>query len=280
MEFDFSALLLALTLITGLVWLVDALLLRKRRTLRAASENRPQRLPVLVDYSRSLFPVILAVLVFRSFIAEPFRIPSGSMMPTLKVGDFILVNKFAYGLRWPAFNTKFLNTSEPQRGDVIVFRYPRNPREDYIKRVIGLPGDMVRIQGENVYINGKLIPTRLVGPYQGGYGRESQWLEANNAVLYRESMGRHRNDIVEMPGVVNPSMLSLPGCHFTTSHQGECKVPAHSYFVMGDNRDNSEDSRFWGFVPEKNLVGKAFLIWFSWRGPYWVDFKRIGMLIH
>lgn len=276
----FSLVLLLLTALSGLVWLLDVLVLRKRRKARATAAGQPAHEPWAVDYSRSLFPVLAAVLVFRAFIAEPFRIPSGSMMPTLKVGDFILVNKFSYGLRLPVFHTKILNTGEPQRGDVIVFRYPLNPSEDYIKRVIGLPGDTIRIEGENVYINGKLVPTTLVGPYQGGYGRESRLLEANGGVVYRQKLGDHENDLVEMPLIAQPGTLQTPTCHFQNTHEGTCTVPPHSYFVMGDNRDNSEDSRFWGFVPERNLVGKAFVIWFSWRGPYGVDLKRIGTLIH
>ncbi len=275
----FSLVLLLVTGLSGLIWLADLLFWRKRRKAAAAA-GAPAREPWPVDYSRSLFPVLFAVLIFRSFIAEPFRIPSGSMMPTLKVGDFILVNKFAYGLRLPVFHTKILSTGEPKAGDVVVFRYPRNPSEDYIKRVIGVPGDTIHIDGENVYINGKLIPTKLIGPYAGGYGRESRLLEANNAMVYRERLGGQSNEIVEMPQISLPGTIDLPGCHFTDTHHGTCTVPPHSYFVMGDNRDNSEDSRFWGFVPEKNLVGQAFVIWFSWRGPHGIDFHRIGTLIH
>ena len=276
----FSLILLLLTVLSGLVWLFDVAFLRKRRKTRAGVEGLPAREPWTVDYSRSLFPVLAAVLLFRSFIAEPFRIPSGSMMPTLRVGDFILVNKFAYGLRLPVFHTKIVSTGEPRRGDVVVFRYPLNPSEDYIKRVIGLPGDTIQIRGERIYINGKLVPTQLVGPYQGGYGRESRLLEANGAMVYREELGAHTNDIAEMPQVYESGTYQTPTCHFANTHEGTCKVPPHSYFVMGDNRDNSADSRFWGFVPQRNLVGKAFMIWFSWRGPHGVDFKRIGTMIH
>ncbi len=276
----FSLVLLLLTLLSGLIWLLEVAILRKRRAARAQARGLPMGEPWPVDYSRSLFPVLLAVLVFRSFIAEPFRIPSGSMMPTLKVGDFILVNKFAYGLRLPVFHTRILATGEPRRGDVIVFRYPLDPGENYIKRVVGLPGDTVRIDGEQVTINGKPVPTTLVGPYQGGYGRESRLLEANGALVYRERLGGRSNDIAVMPQVRIAGTLQTPACHFRNTHHGTCVVPPHSYFVMGDNRDNSEDSRFWGFVPERNLVGKAFAIWFSWRGPHGIDFHRIGTLVH
>ena len=268
MEFDFAAVLLALTVFTGVVWAVDALFFRKARVARAAAAGEKPHEPTLVDYSRSLFPVILAVLIFRSFIAEPFRIPSGSMMPTLRVGDFILVNKFAYGLRLPAFNTKILDTGEPRRGDVVVFRFPLDPKQDYIKRVIGLPGDTVTVRNEQVFINGKPIATTLVGPYDDGSGKESTLVEANAGQLYRENLGRVQNDVIEMPDL-------------SRAPQGSWKVPPHCYFAMGDNRDNSYDSRFWGCVPEQNLVGRAFLIWFSWRGESrGIDFKRIGTIIH
>ena len=274
----FSLILLLLTVLSGLVWLFDIAFLRRRRRAAAGVPAAPDPWPV--DYSRSLFPVLFAVLIFRSFIAEPFRIPSGSMMPTLKVGDFILVDKFAYGLRLPVFHTKIFSTGEPRRGDVIVFRYPLNPSENYIKRVVGLPGDTVRIDGEQVYINGKRVPATLVGPYQGGYGRESRLLEANGAMVYREQLGSRPNDIAVMPQINMAGTLQTPDCHFRDTHHGTCVVPPHSYFVMGDNRDNSEDSRFWGFVPQHNLVGKAFVIWFSWRGPHGIDFHRIGTVIH
>ena len=274
----FSLILLLLTVLSGLVWLFDIAFLRRRRRAAAGVPAAPDPWPV--DYSRSLFPVLFAVLIFRSFIAEPFRIPSGSMMPTLKVGDFILVDKFAYGLRLPVFHTKIFSTGEPRRGDVIVFRYPLNPGENYIKRVVGLPGDTVRIDGEQVYINGKRVPATLVGPYQGGYGRESRLLEANGAMVYREQLGPRPNDIAVMPQINMAGTLQTPDCHFQDTHHGTCVVPPHSYFVMGDNRDNSEDSRFWGFVPQHNLVGKAFVIWFSWRGPHGIDFHRIGTVIH
>ncbi|MBW8074808.1 MULTISPECIES: signal peptidase I [Metallibacterium] len=274
----FSLILLLLTVLSGLVRLFDIAFLRRRRRAAAGVPAAPEPWPV--DYSRSLFPVLFAVLIFRSFIAEPFRIPSGSMMPTLKVGDFILVDKFAYGLRLPVFHTKILSTGEPRRGDVIVFRYPLNPGENYIKRVVGLPGDIVRIDGEQVYINGKRVPATLVGPYQGGYGRESRLLEANGAMVYREQLGSRPNDIAVMPQINMAGTLQTPDCHFQDTHHGTCVVPPHSYFVMGDNRDNSEDSRFWGFVPQHNLVGKAFVIWFSWRGPHGIDFHRIGTVIH
>ena len=274
----FSLILLLLTVLSGVVWLFDIAFLRRRR--RAAAAGGPAPDPWPVDYSRSLFPVLFAVLIFRSFIAEPFRIPSGSMMPTLKVGDFILVDKFAYGLRLPVFHTKILSTGEPHRGDVVVFRPPWAPGQEWIKRVVGLPGDTVRIDGEQVYINGKRVPAALVGPYQGGYGRESRLLEANGAMVYREQLGPRPNDIAVMPQISMAGTLQTPACHFRDTHHGTCVVPPHSYFVMGDNRDNSEDSRFHGVVPERNLAGRAFVIWFSWRGPHGIDFHRIGTVIH
>ena len=182
MDFDFALLLVILTGVTGVLWLADRLLLAPGRKKRAAAlENMTSlpaaerktradealREPIVTEYARSFFPVLLLILVFRSFLAEPFKIPSGSMMPTLLVGDFILVNKFAYGLRLPVLNTKILNVGEPKRGDVFVFRYPENPKEDYIKRVIGLPGDEITYRNKTLFINGKEIPESYLGPYTG-----------------------------------------------------------------------------------------------------------------
>lgn len=266
MDFDFAALLLALTALTGVVWAIDRMLFYRRRLERAVARGETPHEPVLVDYARSFFPVILAVLVFRSFIAEPFRIPSGSMMPTLLVGDFILVNKFAYGLRLPAFNTKVIATGEPHRGDVIVFRYPPDPVQDYIKRVVGLPGDEVTVSADKVFINGKPIIQDPVGPY-AGEDAEGQMLERVGAVVRVEHLDGVDHRIIAIPGLGE-------------SRDGTWRVPQNCYFAMGDNRDNSADSRFWGCVPEQNLVGKAFLIWFSWKGMnHGVDFGRIGTVV-
>ena len=271
MEFDFAATLLILTVVLGVVWLFDRLFLYRKRREAAEAAGGEHVDPWPVDWAKSLFPVVLLVLVLRSFIAEPFRIPSGSMMPTLRVGDFILVNKFDYGLRLPAFNTKVVNIGDPQRGDVVVFRPPWAPGENWIKRVVGLPGDHVVVQGEKVWINGKRVDATPIAPYKGrSDDPEDRYVMDNGGVLLNEQLGKVNHRIIEMPDInrappvpssINPQV-----------------VPSHCYFVMGDNRDNSEDSRYHGCVPEKDLVGKAFLVWFSW--DHGVAFKRIGTLIH
>ena len=274
MDFDFALLLVVLTFVTGIVWLIDRLFFQAGRKARAdalaatggSEAERHQRMieaarePAIVEYARSFFPVILIVLLFRSFLAEPFKIPSGSMMPTLLVGDFILVNKFAYGLRLPVLNTKIFEVGAPQRGDVFVFRYPRNPKVDYIKRVIGLPGDEITYRNKTLYVNGKEIPQTYVGPYvgSGDEGRKMAGAEIRHEAL---------------PGAEH-DMLTWP---MHAGAEGTFRVPAGHYFAMGDNRDNSEDSRYWGFVPEANLVGKAFVIWMNWDSG--IDFKRIGTLV-
>jgi signal peptidase I len=267
MEFDFAALLLGLTVLFGLVWAFDRLFLYRGRKRRAEARGEEVRDPWPTDWARSLFPVVLAVLVLRSFVAEPFRIPSGSMMPTLDVGDFILVNKFTYGLRLPAFNNKIVDIGEPERGDVIVFRPPWQPGQNWIKRVVGLPGDQVVVRGENVWINGKLVPAEDLGPYQGGSGPEDAKIMQYDGIVRRERLGDIEHRIIEMP-MINQAP-DVPNA------DNPVTVPANCYFVMGDNRDNSEDSRYEGCVPEKSLVGKAFLIWFSLS-----SFKRIGTVIH
>jgi signal peptidase I len=203
------------------------------------------------------------VLVLRSFVAEPFRIPSGSMMPTLLVGDFILVNKFSYGLRLPVLNTKVLELGEPQRGDVVVFRYPEDPSIDYIKRVVGLPGDHIVYQDKQLTINGEPVGQLPQGTYIGtGAGAAS-----TGASLRYEQLGDVKHDILVRPGV--------------RGIEGEITVPPGHYFMMGDNRDNSKDSRYFGPVPEENLIGKAFMIWMNWdstaEGVAW---DRIGNRIH
>lgn len=206
---------------------------------------KEQKEPLIVEYARSFFPIILIVLIIRSFIAEPFRIPSGSMLPTLHIGDFILVNKFSYGVRLPVLNNKILSTGEPERGDVVVFRYPKNPQVDYIKRVIGLPGDKVGYFNKTIYINGNAI---------------AQDVKEKNINLL--SLVPARNELrFEQLGEVGHDILVDPDRRLI---EGEAVVPEGEYFVMGDNRDNSNDSRFWGTVPEGNLVGQAFFIWMSW----------------
>ncbi len=257
MTFSLELILVLATLVTGVIWLVWAVL---RRWM---SLERRQQMPWYVDYSRSFFPVLLIVLVLRSFVAEPFRIPSGSMMPTLLVGDFILVNKFSYGVRLPVTRSVILETGSPERGDVAVFKYPRNPAEDYIKRVVGIPGDLIEFRDRTLYVNGE--PQRLeeVGTYEGvGSGRMM-----TDATVFREHLGDTPHQILMWE--------RAPGM------SGSVRVPEGHYFMVGDNRDNSNDSRMWGFVSEDLLVGRALFIWLNWdyNGGHW-DFSRVGNRIH
>ncbi|HUH54270.1 MAG TPA: signal peptidase I [Rhodanobacter sp.] len=299
MEFDFSAILLGLTVLFGVVWGLDRLFLYKQRKARLDAAGTEYSDPVPVDWARSLFPVVLVVLLLRTFVAEPFRIPSGSMMPTLDVGDFILVNKFAYGLRLPAFNNKVVDLGEPQRGDVVVFRFPgflcddgigklirsgdpgcsnphaKVPSQNWIKRVVGLPGDSIEVHGADLLINGKPVQAEEIGPYTGNPQRaEDRLMLDMGATVWKEHLGKVNHMIARMPAYNIPN--PIPNAKVPS------KVPEGCYVVMGDNRNNSEDSRWWGCMPEKNLAGKAFLIWMSWKG--WgtggVDFSRIGTVIH
>jgi len=277
MDFDFATVMVVALVVCGVIWALDARLWapRRREAVAAATaaaggsleeevRTRLGKEPVLVEYARSFFPVILVVFLLRSFLVEPFRIPSGSMIPTLWTGDFILVNKFSYGIRLPILNTKIVDIGEPKRGDVMVFRYPDDPSTDYIKRVIGLPGDHIAYHDKTVFINGVEAEQRIVGPYTEfgtGIPLPSQ--------LDVESLDGREHDVVIHPGF------------FGRLEQGEWTVPQGSYFVMGDNRDNSNDSRAWGFVPERNLVGKAFMIWMNWNiSNGGITWNRIGEMIH
>lgn len=293
---DFSAVLFGITAITGFAWLLDVALLRPRRLGAARAAGKDPALipePGTVDYARSFFPVALVVLVLRSFIFEPFRIPSDSMMPTLLDGDFIIVNKYAYGLRLPVINRKIIPVGEPQRGDVVVFRYPRDPSVNYIKRLVGLPGDHVEVRSDRITINGQPVPFKIIAPYNDGCYINMQ--------LAEEHLGAHVHQSMLCPVPLFPSPVTPAGCNRSESRGYYCgtdggstadalvgegpvfetTVPAGSYFMMGDNRDNSEDGRVWGFVPEDNLVGKATRIWFNWDlkrtgGPMW---SRLGSAI-
>jgi len=255
MNIDFALVLVVGAGITGIIWLIDHLWFAKNRANEGFS-NEEAKEPLLVEYAKFLFPVFLVVLLLRGFVAEPFRIPSGSMLPTLEIGDFILVNKFSYGLRLPVANKKVINIADPERGDVIVFRYPENPSIDYIKRVVGVPGDKVAYYNKVLYINDKPAKQQPDGQYMVDFYQFNQFDEQYDDIRHKILVNR-----------------MLPAADFVLT------VPEHKYFVMGDNRDNSRDSRFWGFVPEENLVGKAFLIWMNWRWGEWPQLVRVGTVI-
>ncbi|MGP0174236.1 signal peptidase I [Pseudomonas sp. NCHU5208] len=283
MSINFPLLLVIAVAVCGFLALIDLILLApRRRSAIAAYQGRVdepdervlERLskePVLVEYGKSFFPVLAIVLVLRSFLVEPFQIPSGSMKPTLEVGDFILVNKFAYGIRLPVLDTKVIEVGDPQRGDVMVFRYPSDPSINYIKRVVGLPGDRIEYtQGKRLLINGEPVAEKLIGEEPGSLG---------SATLYQERLG-------QVEHVIRKEMTRMrrePG--------GQWVVPEGHYFMMGDNRDNSNDSRFWrdrhipkelwGMVPDDHIVGKAFAIWMSWPEPktsHLPNFSRVGLI--
>ena len=256
---DFAELFCLLLAVTGVILLADRLISNPRRQRNARGVVAAE--PLVVQYARSFFPVILLVLLFRSFIFEPFRIPSASMMPGLVDGDFIFVNKFSYGLRLPVVNTKILSIGEPQRGDVIVFRLPTNPSVNFIKRLVGLPGDHILVRDNRLTINGEEISVKLDGIYSDGYGFSGSELE------------------LERFGAKTHVIMLAPNRYATDF---DAVVPEGHYFFMGDNRNDSADSRFRlvGFVPEKNLVGHAEGIWMNWRIPGWPKWHRIGMKIN
>ena len=293
---NFALILLILVILTGIAWVLDKLVFQPRRRRAAdaavaefdrqqerigerfADENAAQtrarlrddklRQPWWLEYTASFFPVILVVFVVRSFVVEPFKIPSGSMVPTLLVGDFILVNKYEYGLRLPISNTKLTDGKPLSRGDVVVFRYPKDESVDYIKRVIGLPGDTVAYENKQLTINGKPVPESPQPDYfddeRIGYAKQ-----------FIEDLDGRKNAILNNPQVP-PFVIGADDFPFRDNcvynAQGvTCKVPAGHYFMMGDNRDNSADSRYWGFVPDNNIVGRAFFIWMNFS-----NLKRIG----
>ncbi|MFA7667537.1 MAG: signal peptidase I [Burkholderiaceae bacterium] len=294
---NFALLLFLLLVLTFVAWVADRLVFRPRRQraaeaaltgferdaapgLRAsggeqavdaerrALRERIERQPLWLEYTAGLFPVILVVFALRSFVAEPFKIPSESMLPTLVVGDLILVNKFSYGVRLPVIHTKILDTGEPERGDVMVFRYPSDPSVDYIKRVIGKPGDQVAYLDKRLYINDEPVALVPAGQFED---RRRLTLSPQ----YSETLGTNTHHVLtepDRPPFIQP-MERFPyfeNCRY--ERRGvSCTVPDGHYFVMGDNRENSLDSRFWGFVPEGNIVGRAFLIWMNFS-----DFSRIG----
>jgi len=279
MDLNFPAILVAAVFITGGIWLIDTLMFAPRRRAMAAdaAENgtapeeimRRTREPMLVEYARSFFPVILVVLLLRSFLVEPFRIPSSSMMPTLLVGDFILVNKFAYGVRLPVLHTKIIETDSPKRGDVVVFRYPRNTSVDYIKRIVGVPGDEISYRNKVLYVNGQPMPQMPIGRYTGiGSG-----VRSTGSLHSIETINNVEHSVLIRVGTPD----FPPGCQVLL--RGPIKVQEGQYFAMGDNRDNSNDSRCWGLVSEENLVGQAFAIWMSWdsqRSGFPIAWDRLG----
>jgi signal peptidase I len=267
MQFDFPTILFLAAIVTGIIWALDVLLWAPKRRATGQSGEAVKE-PLIVEYSRSFFPIIVIVLVLRSFLFEPFRIPSGSMMPTLLSGDFILVNKFAYGIRLPVINTKIISIGSPQRGDVVVFRYPKDPSTDYIKRVIGLPGDHIEYKNKKLYINGKPVQYKEIGVYTGTGSAVSM----SGAEIVSEQFGNKVHDVLWEDRSYPYGYPCLNGDSFV--------VPEGQYFVMGDNRDNSNDSRFWCGVPDQNLVGKAFLIWMNWdSGGDGITWGRIGKSI-
>jgi signal peptidase I len=267
---NFALILFILLLITGAVTLADKLIFSKKRAAGAPE-------PWWIEYPKSFFPVILIVFLLRSFLVEPFKIPSSSMRPTLEVGDFILVNKFTYGIRLPILEKKIIEINQPQRGDVLVFRYPLDPALDYIKRVIGVPGDEVTYKDKKLTVNGQSAPQKPDGTYS--------YLEGTLAFVttqrFEETFGNQTHTVANLPDVppVNVGRVrSFPGrenCVYNESGF-TCKVPAGHYFMMGDNRDNSEDSRYWGFVPDDHIRGKAFFVWWNWDDVSSFAFKRIG----
>ena len=294
---NFSLLLLMLTVVTLAYWLAERYKFRPAREAAAAnllaqdearranlasqgiaqvdsnvSEAREKVLtqPWWLDWTAGLFPVICAVFFMRSFLFEPFKIPSASMVPTLLIGDLILVNKFHYGIRLPVINKKVIPNNTPQRGDVMVFRYPVNPSLDYIKRVIGVPGDEIAYLNKKLTINGQPIESTPMAEY---YDEETM----RYFLQYSENLFGKNHRLLQdknRPPYIPPQYVEEYAFRENCRYSGEgvvCKVPPGHYFMMGDNRDNSQDSRFWGFVPDENIVGKAFVIWMNFG-----NFKRVG----
>jgi signal peptidase I len=266
MNIDFALILVLLTFFSGFVWLTDKFIFAPRRKSPGQTESQDE--PLIVEYARSFFPIFLIVLILRSFIIEPFKIPSGSMIPTLLIGDFILVNKYDYGIRLPVLNTKIIDNGIPKRGDIVVFRYPENPSIPYIKRIVGLPGDKIVYYKKILYINGELMPQEIMGRYRSNGADKAM----DGASHRRENLSGYEHDILVIPERFSQNLETI--------------VPEGHYFVLGDNRDNSKDSRYWGFVPDDNLMGSAFLIWMNWRyrkiwdfGSWEAQWKRIGTMM-
>lgn len=292
---NFALILFVLTILTGIIWFLDVFYLARQRRVkadaalaqfdarnaklhangikldpsgRAALEANLLKQPTWVEYSGSFFPVIALVFFLRSFLYEPFKIPSSSMVPTLEVGDLILVNKFIYGIRLPIINKKIIDIKNPQRGDVMVFKYPEDVSLDYIKRVVGVPGDKITYKNKRLTINGKTISYKALPDYlnQDHLNYSRQYLENLTGVEHKIL-----NDEQAPSFVPNPHDFPRRDlCHYNLEGF-TCTVPTGQYFMMGDNRDNSLDSRYWGFVPDQNIVGKAFFVWMNLG-----NLKRIG----
>jgi signal peptidase I len=296
---NFALILFVLTMATGVVWFLDVFYLAKQRRARANAalaefDARNTRLatdgvkldtsgrtalaakilkqPTWVEYSGSFFPVIALVFFLRSFLYEPFKIPSSSMVPTLQIGDLILVNKFTYGVRLPIINKKIIEVNNPQRGDVMVFKYPKDPSLDYIKRVIGVPGDKITYKNKRLTVNGKEISYKPLPDYL-----DEEHLSYSRQFLENLGGVKHRilNDERAPSYVPNPDAFPQHELCTYNVEGFSCTVPAGQYFMMGDNRDNSLDSRYWGFVPDQNIVGKAFFIWMNLNN-FPGNLKRIG----
>jgi signal peptidase I len=262
-HFDFEAFLAIASLLTFVCWITA------KFKYKGKEPDQPGFMTSVIAFGYSFFPVFIFVLVVRTFVFEPFRIPSGSMMPTLLTGDFIYVNKFSYGLKMPVFHNTLIEVGHPERGDVVVFRHPPNPKDDYIKRVIAVPGDEVYYDAKRkvVYLNGEQVKQTVNGQYEG----------------FLDSNPKDRKINIEKTEFLTPEgfqILTINGVRHSEFKFTSLKVPEGHYFVMGDNRDNSSDSRKWGLVPERNLVGKAKFVWMHWRIPhFWEGLKRIGTQI-
>lgn len=264
---NFSLILFLICLVTGAFWLLERLVWRRQRPAGAPR-------PAWLEYTAGFFPLLSIVFLFRSFLFEPFNIPSGSMIPTLRIGDMILVQKYSYGIRLPIANQLIIPLGKPERGDVAVFRYPKDESLDYIKRIVGLPGDVIAYENKQLFINGEPVQKRALGPFLGSNGQRP-------AQQYEEVLGEKRYTTLNDPGdggfYFVEAFAHRENCE--RSLQGmRCTVPAGHYFVLGDNRDNSADSRIWGFVPDRNLAGRAVVVWFNLDDILAGRFDRLGSI--